>query len=399
MAAGRKHLLILGAPSREIFRPAERRGLGVVLLTVPELLNEVDLPDGVARVETADLRSADSVAGQIRNLHRGFPLAGITTTFEIFLEPAALAAADLGLPTNPVEAVRNTRDKLRMRQVLEDAGLGQVRFAVCGSVAEAERFLAEVGGPIFVKPTRGTASHGVSRVDRPGELERAFELVSTCLAKSQVLCEEFVPGPEISLEAYSVEGRLSPVAFTDKRIDRHFAEIGHQQPSSHPEEMLRAAAELASEALSSLGVDFGVTHTEFKMTPEPVLVETHTRLASDNIHRLVELTTGVDLLDMMTGLAVGEKRVDRPRPSDVAAAVRWLRGGPGRLRRIRLPELDRDRGLVDVGAKVEPGDRISLRTSGPAGAQLAYVVATDTSPAAASARADRFLEEIEIEFG
>lgn len=396
--AGGSHLLILGAPSRQMFQPAEKRGLDVVLLTAPHMLKDADLPPCVVRAEALDWTSKNSAVDQILKLHGQFPLAGIVTMLEAFLVPVAQAATELGLPTNPPAAVRNTRDKVRMRQILETAGVGQVRFAACDSLADAERFLAEVGGPIFVKPADGAASHGVSRVDRPSQLATAFELVSTSFASGRPLCEEFLIGPESSLEAISVDGRFVPVAFTDKLIDDNFAEIGHQQPSEQPEEVLRAAAELVAEALSHLGVGFGLTHTEFKITAcGPVIVETHTRVASDNIHLLTERTTGIDFLDVMVGMAVGERPDIRPRPTGVAAAVRWLRGGPGRVKSIRLPAVDAERGLVAAGAEMRPGDRVSLRSYSVSGPQLAYVLTTGPSVSVAAARADSFLPEVAIE--
>lgn len=395
----RKYVLMLGGSrAQEFLRAAERRDLGVLILTTPELLEgSGTLPPCVVHSEAVDFNRQIPLVQRILELHRSYPLAGIVPVLEYGLEMAAVAANRLGLPTNSISAVRNTRDKLLMRQVLRRAGLESVRFAQCRSAADAERFLAEVGGPIFIKPAAGTASDGVGRIDEPSQVAEAFSVAAGSLAGARLICEEYLPGPEISLEGCTVDGRFVPVAFTDKRIDDHFVEIGHQQPSELPAELLERAAKLAAESLAALGVDTGVTHSEFKLTPAgPVLVETHTRLGGDNIHLLTELTTGVDLADLMVGLALGERPAVEPHGGVQAAAIRWLLGPPGKLVALDLPSPDSRRGLVGSGRKARPGTVVGDRNS--SSRQLAYVLAVGDSTAEAVARADRFAQEIHVEY-
>ena len=54
---------------------------------------------------------------------------------------------------------------------------------------------------IVVKPILGTGSDGVSRVDSPDQLGAAFALAGQARSFGGVLCEEFVPGPEVEFMA------------------------------------------------------------------------------------------------------------------------------------------------------------------------------------------------------
>ncbi len=393
-----EHLLMLGgATAGELFRAVERRGLRVVVLTVAELLDGAEPPSCAALMEAVDFRQPYAVIRRIRELNASYRFAGIVPVIEYGLEVAAIAATELGLPTNPGWAVRNTRSKLRMRRELERAGLGQVRYASCRSREEAERFMDQVDGPIFIKPDAGTGSDGVSRVDLPSQLAAAFELAGTSQVGGGILCEEYVAGPEVSLEGYSVAGRFVPVALTDKRIDERYLEIGHDQPTAQPEAVLTAAAELTARVLEALGVVHGVSHTELKLTPGgPVVIETHTRMAGGSIHVLTQRTTGVDLADLMVALALGERPQARPQATGRGASVRFLSGGHGRLTSLAMPPVEPQSGVESAMLYVHPGQTVRDRSSSRD--RLGHAIAVGPTAAAAAGAAERFLARVRLDF-
>ena len=67
-------------------------------------------------------------------------------------------------------------DKLTLKRLFAEAGLPQVEFAAAGEPGWRER-CAELGLPLWVKPSRLGSSVGISRVESLGEeLDRAVEL-------------------------------------------------------------------------------------------------------------------------------------------------------------------------------------------------------------------------------
>src|SRR2546429_1233754 len=92
--------------------------------------------------------------------------------------------------------------------IFEQAGLAQVRYAACHDLAQAQAFLERVGGPIILKPVSGTGSDGVSLVRSGEELVSAFQVAMGADGFAGILCEEYIEGPEVSLEGYSVDGRF-----------------------------------------------------------------------------------------------------------------------------------------------------------------------------------------------
>lgn len=396
-----RRLLLVGNGVPEHEQAFARRGWRAMMLTHYNAAQESGPGVGVIHgvideVEAADWVRPLDMVGRIVDLYSAEHIDRVVPVDEFALLPAALATTQLGIPGPSVRSVRNTRDKLHMRRALEEAGLNQVRYSACHDPAQAEAFLEQIGGPIILKPVSGTGSDGVSLVRSSTELASAFQVAMGADGFSGILCEEYIDGLEVSLEGYSVDGRFVPVALTDKLTDDRFLEIGHQQPSSHPHTVFAAAAEIAERALAALGVENGVTHTEFRLAKQgPVLIETHTRMAGDRIHVLTHLTTGVDLADLMVAFSLGETVDDRPIPQGRAAAIRFLVGRPGRIRAVRVPPVEPGNGILAV--TVPPvGKALSGRSSSRE--RLGHVIATAPTPELAAQTAESFLAQIQIDY-
>jgi biotin carboxylase len=396
MAQPRRVLIVGGSQASGLFEAVERREARAVVLGIPEILERQAMPPCVEEVAALDLtQPLVSIVRTIRGLAEAHACAGIVPITEYALVPAAFVAQQLRLPGVPVKAVQNTRDKARMRAVLARAGLAQVRYAACRDLTEGQAFLESVGGPIIVKPILGTASDGVSRVDGPDQLAAAFALAGQARSFGGVLCEELVPGPEVSVEGYSVDGVFTLVAVTDKVTDERFLEVGHSQPSAHPASDQQAIAAFVAAALRALGVGEGVSHTEVKLTPAgPVLIETHTRMGGGNIHLLTRRTTGIDLADLTVGFALGEKPQRQPRPTGRGAAVRFLTSRPGRIASVAVPPLVD--GIEDATVYVAPGAAVGQRSSSLD--RLGHVVAVADSAASACRAAEAFRDRIVVRY-
>ncbi len=393
----RRILIVGGVNIPEILEAVERCECRAVVLAMPSLAGGRPPAAAIDEVERVDFRDQAGMVRKILQLHERWRFSGLLAVVDFVMVPVAVAAARLRLPGCSLRTVRDTVEKFRMRHALERAGLGQVRHALCRSRQEAEAFFAEAGGPIIVKPAMGTGSEGVSRVDRAGELAPAVALAAAALGNGAVLCEEFLDGPEVSLEACTVNGRFIPIALTDKHTNERFLEVGHDQPSCHPEPVRRAVEELAERALAALGVEHGVTHSEFRLTGRgPVLVETHTRKGGGSIHLLTRITTGVDLSELTVRAALGESPDVRPLATGESAVVRFLVGPPGRIAAIGMPAAEPGDGIAGAGLWVKPGDEVLPRSS--SNDRLGYVVASGPTPEVARRRAECFLARVRVEY-
>jgi biotin carboxylase len=304
---------------------ARARGLRPVLLSARPDRYPWAVEDDVD-VAWADTNDATSVVAVARAVATGRPLAGVVTSSEYFVAVTAKAATRLGLPGADPAAVERCRDKRRQRVVLAGSGVAGPAYAAAGTPEEAVKAATLVGFPAVVKPADGTGSRGVRLCCDPAEVRHH---AASLLAVRQdergqptmpaVLVEEYVPGPEVSVETFGTE----VVGITAKHLGRlpFFVECGHDFPADLASGPPGAATHLggptdrapaadavggiAVAALEALGLGFGPAHIEIRLGRRgPVVIEVNPRLAGGRIPTLVRLATGIDLVGATVDAAV-----------------------------------------------------------------------------------------------
>ncbi|HEX6754634.1 MAG TPA: ATP-grasp domain-containing protein [Mycobacteriales bacterium] len=422
-------------------RLCDRLGLAPVLLTGrPD--RYAGLAGTGAEVVVCDTNDPAALAGAVDAL-AALPggLAGITTTSEFYLVPAASLAAAHGLVGNPPEAMATCRDKSRTRAVLATAGVGQPAFAAVRDAAEVPAAVEKVGLPCVVKPADDSGSNGVLRC---GTAEEAVEHAAAVLAVTEnvrgqptagvALVEAYLPGPEVSVEVMTTGGRSHVVGVTAREVTDgpHLVETGHLFPATgpvgadpvgadppdvdpagadpvgadpvgadpagaDPAAAHSAAAAAAVRALAVTGVRVGATHVEVKLTPDgPAVVEINARLAGGMIPELVLLATGIELLEQQLRAYAGLPVSLEPVRS-AYAGIRFLTApAAGVLRAVTgagaaraVPGVDRVTLIAAPGRPVRPAENAYDR--------LGYVIAVAPGPEQVRAALDEAVAHIGIE--
>jgi len=125
---------------------------------------------------------------------------------------AARVAARLGIahPLEPPTAQAAT-SKLRQRERFAEAGVPHAGYRVCSSLAEASAAAAELGFPCVVKAPDLQGQKGLGLVQDAGGLAEVFDEARGLSRSSVVLVEELVAGRELTVNAFSVDGRFHPL--------------------------------------------------------------------------------------------------------------------------------------------------------------------------------------------
>ncbi|WP_369226000.1 ATP-grasp domain-containing protein [Streptomyces sp. R39] len=362
-------LLLVGSgyrPYREYILAAVSEHYRLWLLDSHEATWQLAYCAGATRVDTRD---ADAMREAARGLVAELPVVGVFTYDESQVVFCARLARDLGLPGSPPETISACRDKATTRSVLAAAGVPQ---PACRTVTSAEEALAaadEIGYPVIVKARAMAGSAGVVRVDRREDVAGAFatadgaDALGLARHKENVLVEEFLTGPEISIDAVIYDGAVTPTVLARKHLGGapYFVETGHDVDAGDP---LLDDGELMDqlrEIHRALGFVHGATHSEFKLTPEgPRLVEVNARLGGDLIPYLGLLATGVDPTVAAAHVAAGQKPDTAPEFRR-AAAVRFL--PPDRLCEVVEIVVHEDRfgpTIREAGITARPGTRLAL---------------------------------------
>jgi predicted ATP-grasp superfamily ATP-dependent carboligase len=256
---------------------------------------------------------------------------GLLTWDESLVEDAAKVAAMLGMPGAGVEAARRCRDKLRTREALAGLPSFAVAHRVAHTLQEALDAAATIGYPVVLKPRALAGSAGVIRVDTAQQMRAAMDIVLHARFPGLpqldgVLVEEYLQGPEISVDSVVIGGDVHCVNVARKRVGfaPAFEEIGHVVMPWHEEPWAARVCEVTRAVHEMLGVSDAVTHGELRLTPQgPRLVELNCRLGGELIPLLGHLATGVDLVRCAAAVALGRTPAMEP-VTDRVAEVRFL---------------------------------------------------------------------------
>lgn len=364
-------LLVIGGRLQAL-QKAKALGLRVVLLQHKERLapGQAEAADALLLVDYLDW----SVAGPIvRAAHEVYRFGWAMSLVEQGLEPIGRINDMLGLPGTTYEVAHRFRDKLAMRARLAEAGLGHVAAEEVGSAADLRAFGDRHGYPLIVKPIDGTGSRGVAKVDGPDGVERAWEQVGGLRGRTDLalatfypidrfMAEQYVDGPEFSVETYSRSGRHSVVAITDKLTARE-VEIGHAQPAVLTPEQDAAIVDYVRAVLDVLGLRDGNAHTELRLSADgPRIVESHDRVSGDRVMDLVEAAYGVDLEQYAVGAPFDRvpPLPDRLEPRQ-ASATHFLTAEPGTVVEITgVEDVRAYPGVLDLDVSVAVGDEVHV---------------------------------------
>lgn len=351
----------------------------------------------VDALSVVDTHCVAAVVDAVTDAHGRPMVDGITTFSDYHTEIAAAAAERLGLPSPGAAAVRTANHKPLLRELLGDQPCN-VPHALVTDAGQLGDAAARLGFPMVAKPPAEAISHGVLRVDDEAALSAAYDEVSRIRRSlrgqprpGHVLLEQYVDGPEFSVESMTVAGRTGFYGITAKYLGPPptFLETEHSFPAVLDAAVANAVLETVASVLEQLGYWQGPAHTEVRLTPAgPRIVEVNTRAPAGNLSMMVQDVCGRDLqLDAML-LAVGGNPPlpAGPGPSGAAVVMLYPPADAAVLERIDgLPAAVEVAGVRTV-VFARPGDGLWHRADNGARVGLLYAQAADPATALARAR-------------
>ena len=379
----RQRLLVLGAGPAQIglLRAARERGLFVIAVDRDPSAPGFAYADKRALVSTEDEPGIDRLA-------RAEHVDGIVSPGADWpVGVAARVAERLVLP-HPIDAATAALATTKSRQ--------RERFAAAG--VPQPRLLEQPAPPCVVKAPDRQGQRGLTLVRTASELPAAIEAATTASRNGTYIVEEYVDGPEVTVNGVSVDGVFHPLAVTDRLTAEPPAfgvALAHAWPCVEPTQGPIEAARAAAEAL---GIRNGPTYTQIRVGPDgSQVVELAARLGGGHDAELVEAATGVRLNELALDFALGaEVRVGSTQSLVGGACVLFLVAPEGELQSVEGREAAHaTEGVVDVRVYRTPGHIFGplLRGADRAGAVIAVGESRDDALARARAAANeiRFL--------
>lgn len=399
-------LIIEKNPSGGIgIKKAKERGLHVILFSSNKYYNKVtdeerSYIDSFVEIDTNNI---DIVVQKARNVNAKIKIDGAVTFFEYYVPVTAYVARALNLPGISVETSAAARNKCLMRDRMSSAGIPCPLFKCTDSINEAKDFAAHIGFPNIIKPPNLCASRNVFKNSSIHELENNFNTIIDSMPpfglqrENSVLVEEFLKGPEYSVEAISRNGCVHIIAITKKMVrgGNCFVEVGHSLPAKLDNIASSEIHSIVTSTIKSLKISNAVTHTELIYTRDgPKIVEIAARLGGDRIPELVEHAMGVDLWNCAISLALGESVEPKPTKC-LGAAIGFITANAGKISMIRgTKEAMNMAGVCDVNICCNVGDLVNPLMS--SADRLGEVIAVADDPIEAEKICNAAMNKIEL---
>jgi len=369
---------------------AERMGLDLVVAS------DGALPLGRTVIPA---RSADLDASARRILALAGAVDAVVAADTPMLVLAATVAAAMGLPHNPVDAVRAATDKAAQRRCWAAAGVPQPSFRLVPAGDCVRQAAAAVRFPCVVKAVSLSASQGVLRADDPAAAVEAARRIRQVLdeaerpASEPLLVEEYLPGPELSIDGVLTAGDLTVTAVFDKPGTPDgptFEETLLVTPSRLAAGTLAAAVRVAADAARALGLVTGPVHAELRICDRgPAMLELAPRSIGGLCSRALRFPGGASLEEIVLANALGRPvpaAAGPARPSGVfmlpVPRPGILRAVEGRDGALAVPGVTGLTITIPLGQRVRPlpdGDRylgfVFAEADTPAGVEQALTAA------------------------
>ena len=349
-----KKIMILGASILQVpaIEKAIDMGLEVIAVDIDSNALGFKIPDVKKEIiSTIDIESVMSAAKK-HNID-----AIMTLASDMPIMTVAKVSKKLGLVGVDLDMAIKATNKSKMRESLKSFGVPVPLFYKVDSLdkcIKAVNKIKDKGYKCILKPADNSGSRGIVLLPDFNEktINIAYNYSKNNSRNKIVMVEEFMEGPEVSVETISVDGKCNIIQITDKITTGapYFVEMGHSQPSQLPDSIKDKIKEITIAANKAIGIISGPSHTEIKITQNgPKIVEIGARLGGDNITtHLTPLSTGVDMVESCIKIALGEKPDIRIK-YDKASAIRYLDQSHGRIKSIRgVEEASKLPGIIQI---------------------------------------------------
>lgn len=362
----KQRILILGAGimQKPAISFAKERGLEAIVVDADPNAACVGLAD---RFEKIDLKDKEALEAFAQSLKRDGGLSGVMTAGTDFSASVAWVAERLGLPGIPYEAALDASDKERMRRRFKEAGVPSPEFVILHQSQFAAGSLPALpfSFPVVVKPVDNMGARGCRRADSAEDLRAALQDALAFSRSGRAIVEEYMEGPEFSVDAIVYQGNISICGLADRHIffPPYFIEMGHTMPTALPEQEAAALLETFKAGVRALGITNGAAKGDVKLTPRgPMIGEIAARLSGGYMSGWTyPYASGVEPTKAAIAVAIGEAPGPLEPIRTWTSAERAFISIPGQVAELYgIDEAKTIPGIKDVFSRISKGSRVQF---------------------------------------
>ncbi len=367
----KKAIVILGAGIMQIpaIESAKRKGYMTIVFDGNCKAQGAASSD---HFENIDLKNRDALLEKCLSYRKEYEIAGVFTAGTDFSYIVAWLSTQLGLKSISYETSIKATDKSLMRQAFLSCNVPSPAWLITENRNIDEVLVRKLGFPLVVKPVDSMGARGTVRVDDSLQLGEAFDSAYIHSRTGKVIIEQFIEGPEYSLDAVIKDGKISVCGIADRHIffPPYFVEMGHTMPAVLTKEASENIAKVFCDGIKAIGIDNGSAKGDIKYSRKGAVVgEIAARLSGGYMSGWTfPYSTGFSVIDAAIDIAVGND----PGAVDYSyintAAERAFISIPGIVDSVFIPEIiqksisnrNKDTVLKELFINVKPGNVVNF---------------------------------------
>jgi biotin carboxylase len=357
----KERIIILGAGVMQgpAIRIAKDLGLETFVLDGDPNASCVHLGDHFQHIDLKDIKAIEDFA---RNLQKNGGISGIMTAGTDFSASVAWIAEKVGLPGISYETALNASDKERMRKCFKEKGIPSPEFTIFNQIP-SEHVSLPFRFPAVVKPVDNMGSRGCRTVCSSKDLVPAVKDALQFSRSGRVIVEEYMDGPEFSVDAIVFDGEITICGLADRHIFFHpyFIEMGHTMPTNLDEKNQAEIVKVFAQGVKALGIQNGAAKGDMKLTSRgPMIGEIAARLSGGYMSGWTyPYSSGVEPARAAIQVALG-KKPDQLKPlTQRTSAERAFISIPGKVKSIQgIDEAEKMPNIKNVFLRIEQGSAV-----------------------------------------
>ena len=287
-----KNILILGAGlmQKPAILSAKELGYKVCLVDADDKAVAIPYAHEFRKI---DLKARDEILSYAEKLEEEGGLAAVFTAGTDFSASVSYVCEKLHLPSHTFQAAVNASVKTEMRKCFKEAGVPSPDFFRLekNDFDSGKLILSEDGlslnnkkllFPLVVKPVDNMGARGCRLIRSKDEVSSSVSKALTASRTSNAIIEEYMEGPEYSIDALVYNGKFIVTGFAERHIfyPPYFIEVGHTMPAILSQKEHDQLISIFACGAKALGLSCGVAKADIKMTEKgPMIGEIAGRLS------------------------------------------------------------------------------------------------------------------------
>ena len=355
-----KKIIIIGAGLLQVpaIQIAQDMGLYAIVFDYNKDAHGMKIADLPMVVSTRDV---DGSVRAARDLSKQMEINGVITVGTDASTTVAAVANALGLPGNRFEDAYAASNKIRMRERFKKNNVPQPNFFPVWNYEETIEAFRHLNKPVVLKPADNMGARGVMKVENESDILAAFNRAKSSSPSGEVIIEEYMDGPELSIDMLIYDNEIYVTGVADRIIEYppFFIETGHIMPSNLDKDKIDDAIKVMKDGIKALNLKIGAAKGDIKVTKNGAMVgEIAARLSGGFMSAYTyPLSTGVNLIKNAIEIALGNPPSDlKPKWNKVSVEKAFL-PGTGIIESIDGIEKAKNiNGIKEVFIKTKAGD-------------------------------------------